>query len=209
MDGKSMNYWVCVLFVAGLAGSAMAEPLDFAPEWRGQERTTLQMWNFDDGNDLNPLPDVYEGPFNRLPAEVQPLGAWEDGAWPLSGRIFLPIENWPQPLEYKEIWVQLTWKFGNGSRPEVKAYLGEPGQSEYVSPRLVSEDRTTLDPWVFTVYSLIIEPNPPFETVKIGGGIWVDAVKIETICAPEPATMVMLAMGGLVVLSRRRRRRRS
>ena len=39
----------------------------------------------------------------------------------------------------------------------------------------------------------------------IGGDVFVDQLVVDTICIPEPATMSLLALGGLALLRRKRR----
>ncbi len=67
------------------------------------------------------------------------------------------------------------------------------------------------DGWVTEVLKFRLEPNPPWEILTMGEFIsypaYVDQVVIDTICIPEPGTLVLLAVGCVRLLVRPRRRR--
>jgi len=41
--------------------------------------------------------------------EWLPVWGGREGVWPLSGTIEVPINNYPPPNPWKDIWVQVTW----------------------------------------------------------------------------------------------------
>jgi hypothetical protein len=57
--------------------------------------------------------------------------------------------------------------------------------------------------WWHSTYNLRIYPNPDFEILRIDGTVMVDQIVIDTICIPEPAALILLAFGGLLLLRRR------
>lgn len=202
---------VLLLFVlvSLLAATAQADDL-FPPEWRGEPRTTWQGWEFAT-SDPNPLPDLGQNPMGPPSTLVQPGydQTWEDiidgrqGVWPLSGTIDIEIPNYPDPNPEKWIWVQLTWK------PQV---VGDYALDVRAAPELSGDwvDGAPIneillpDGWIHTTYEMILPYNPEFEQVFIGGTVFVDELVIDTYCVPEPATMGLLAFGGLMMIRRRR-----
>jgi hypothetical protein len=106
---------------------------------------------------------------------------------------------------------------------DVWAYLNDgsvpmPGWNDRGVPAaLVGQSHSggwTSAGWRTDAYEFIIEPNPRWEKIglkfrRMGVegpfevGAYIDQVVIDTIC-PEPASLALLAFGGLALLRRRR-----
>lgn len=201
-----MNHHVAVLMLCALAvtGSARADDL-YPPSWRGDEGTTFALWEFSTANPA-PAADQEDNPYGS-PAMTIWTGVgqtwwemWEgrQGVWPLSGALEAEVPNRADPLSYKDIWVQITWR------------------SEVPSPLLLVRELDTGvigslvnqvvldDGWTHSTYQIHLEPNPPAETIRVDGSVMVDEVVVDTICIPEPMTMALLAVGtGVLVLRRK------
>jgi len=200
---------IALLAVVFASTSAWADDI-FPPDWRtdppGQGFTTLQSWEF--GTDDNPTaPDEDFNFFGDPLATVigdSPFADWLDedrghfGAWRIEDWMQLDIPNNPEPNDVKHVWVQVTYSASNGSNPEI---LSLPGYSS-----IVLVEKTQLDDsyWHGT-WDITIEPNPDSETLVLmprDCTLYVDEVVVDTICIPEPAGLMMLAVLGLA--SRRR-----
>ena len=194
-----------------VAAPALAEDI-YPPDWRGDERSTYQRWEFNDDNPI-PLPDEVMNPFGMPQMVVTPYAPWmpefgdpisRPGVWPLSGMIEVEVPN-NQPDEYKLIRVQVTWaeqQEGSGIEPIITVAIPVQGEVQ-------EADRLTTCvgyPWQHTVVDFFVIPNPEWETISIFGEVNVDEVVIDTICIPEPGTMLLLAVGGVSALLRRRRK---
>ena len=87
---------------------------------------------------------------------------------------------------------------------EVRWPAGHTGDWDIVNPVNLPGGwmRDNMDGW--------IEPNPWWEEfvwtfdVPAGGMAFLDSFAVATLCFPEPATLGLLSLGGLVVLRRRR-----
>ena len=79
---------------------------------------------------------------------------------------------------------------------------------------IVSASYAHPDGWQTNAYDLILEPNPSWEVIYFdwgyaGPGGWtafIDQVVIDTWCVPEPGSVSLLVLGGLLALRRTRRR---
>jgi hypothetical protein len=196
-------------------GLAFAEDLNPAP-FRGQDGTTYARWEFLTP-DAQPIPDEQVNPYGTAAMQIWPgvgqeywpVWGGRDGVWPLSGTAEIGIDNRPEQLPYKDIWVQLTW---TEQVPDVVPLVWETISG--IEAELV--DDILLNPtgeappadgfWHHSTYLIHIEPNPDFEIIRIDGAIMVDELVIDTICIPEPCSIALLAMGGMALLRRKHKR---
>jgi hypothetical protein len=185
------------------------------PDFRYQDGTTYARWEFFT-DDPMPIPDDQFNPYGTASMEIWPgvgQAYWpqwggRDGVWPLSGAAEIAIDNRPEPLPYKDILVQLTWA---EQVQDVVPLIWETISG--VEAELL--DQVTLNPtgeappadgfWYHSTYLIHLEPNPDFEIVRIDGAVMIDELVIDTICIPEPCTIALLGLGGMVLLRRKSR----
>ncbi|MCK4342174.1 MAG: PEP-CTERM sorting domain-containing protein [Phycisphaerae bacterium] len=185
------------------------------PTWRGDELTTYQYWEFNTSD--NPLaPDNPGGnPYGDVQATVTgnfPFTQWLDthegyqGVWQFEDYILLEIPNNPAPNDYKEVWIQITYYAEEAANPEILSVPALSGEVQVLEKtELPLQPGATLTYWHAT-YLLTIEPNPDFETIYImprDCTAWVDELIVDTICIPEPSSIVLLAVAGLLLRRRR------
>lgn len=181
------------------------------PPWRGENNTTTQIWEFP--TDTNPSdPDSYVNPNGTANLTVTgdfPFTAWladdkgHQGVWKFEDFIKIDIANYVIQNPYKEIWIQLTFAAdgGAGLSPLINTVPTLTGV-----PTLIDKQQVDSYYWRAT-YSLIIEPNPDFESIYIQPRdctMYLDELVIDTICVPEPTTICLISLGTLVLLRKRK-----
>jgi hypothetical protein len=210
---------ILAVLLAGLGPlPALAHDL-MAPTWRGQEGTTHQEWRFD--TPANPaVPEVISNQYGSAVAAISVGGmgsGWLDqlpamgtqtGYWDISGQggaIVIDIDNRPVPLAYKEIWIQVTYYKDLTQAPLVDV----PGAARLGGQSLLVENAPPIGAWMLDQSIWRLEPNPPHEQIVIlphGDGSVIDQIVVDTICAPEPASLAGLVLAGTAVFGPRRRR---
>ena len=200
--------------VAGLllaASSVWADDL-ISPPWRGDDGTTYEEWSFDTG--ANPAtPEVWNNPYGTPSAQITPhvySDGWyasvlgRDGVWGDLESVTINIDNRDEPLEYKEIWIQIAYYLAPNNAPivNVQGALplgGETRQLETYAP----------GSWYLQQSMWRIEPNPDHEIIVIttgSMGMTIDQIVVDTICIPEPMTLGLFVVAGLGLVRRRRDR---
>jgi len=207
--------WIVCLAILFLAGTVvLAEDIQ-PPDWRGEWSTTSQVWEFStlqsnpikpDGPALGGNPPLLS---TQLTVTPGPSMGWIDkdpsgrqGIWPLSGMMDVIVDNHNPPNEFKWVWVQITWRPQDpGKHPIIEPMIEEGYQT--TPPVLVERFEFIGTDWFEDTYFWQIQPNPPDERFTITGIIDVDELVIDTWCIPEPATLGLLLVGGVLALIRR------
>jgi hypothetical protein len=222
---------ISVLAVAAFAVPALAEDLQ-PPWWRGRISTTSQVWEFNQEIDpcsrippdgpapggQPPLPSTElswspggdpQPPWDHWMPEDRPI-EYEPGKWagigvvPLSGNLYIVVDNHNPVNPEKWIRLQLTWRPQDlGEEPIFREIYPRPIEPPQIVEEFLFDPGDPLA-WRETTYDWKLDWNPPDEVIDIGGTINVDEVVIDTWCVPEPAAMSLLALGGLALLKRRR-----
>jgi len=198
---------MCVL----MATPAPATPKSLGWWNEGDPGTTHQEWHFTNAKSISAPPYNWEAvpeDTDNHPTFVQayidadrwsPSGSFYDNT---SIMVSLEIENYPALNKYKELWVDigytgtLTGINANGVTVGVnhdEYYLPGPGPSGEAE------------------FGYLIIPNPYQEDIWFtinalaGESAVLDYIHVDTICIPEPATLLLLGGAGLVGWLRRKR----
>jgi hypothetical protein len=197
--------WISVFL--SISSVALGSDL-LPPPWRGQDGSTSQNWRFD--NDNNPaVPEVIYNPYGSASAAIT-VGAvgegWMDnpglgtqtGMWDLGGtggQIVLDIDNRPLQLDYKEIWLQVTYYQAISAAPTIDV----PGAQFISSQTSLIEADGLFGGWYLDQSVWRIEPNPLHEQIILNsdssGGSVIDQIVVDTYCIPEPATISLMLVG--------------
>ncbi len=196
-----LSLMVCVFASAG-------------PVWQtdpvGQAPTTYQLWTFD--SPINPaIPEVVANEYGVGAATIEGLPSdtfgWystydgREGVWHAEElTVNLTIPNRPVQDEYKEIWLSVIFQTTLSA-----AHVTPVPAADAVIP--LGQTVTDLgDGWSQLDIGWRVEPNPSSEIICMsfsGTGGSVDQIEVQTICVPEPLTLALLGLGGLLMRRRR------
>ena len=172
-----------------------------------QTGEAYQAWTFDD--DENPsVPEINLNIYGDPTAEIKSAAAppeWvvtllgRDGVWQADGITFeLDIPNRMVRDPHKEIDIEI------GFIGELTNITVFPMPFGVYSVEPVSQDVEVVDPttgWKRLTAKWIIYPNPDRETIcyAFSGDAALDYINVRTICVPEPLTICLLSLGGLML----------
>jgi hypothetical protein len=179
----------------------------------GAVGSTHQRWEFTNGYVIQSGPGGYsaepEDLINPVPSHV--LATVTAQEWDSINGLFtsaaaigvnLEVPNYEELNPFKEIWVDV----GASSAPvgvTVSAVDGGVLSFEYLM-------LPGPGPGGFADFGVRIEPNPAIEKIQFiiqapqGGEAVLDYVHVDTICIPDPGTIVLLGLGSLALLKKRR-----
>ena len=206
---------LAILILVAHVEPAFADDLN-PPEWRGEANTTSQVWDFTEEKTL-PATYLPDGPatggLDPLPG-TQAVSYSADWDSELYGRegvfsfcypndyIEVTVDNYDQTNDWKWVRIQVAWQEIVGD--QISIIDLNPAPLEGDGPHHVS--RLSLEgSWWEQTWEFFLRPNPEQESFKIeAASAYVDKVIIDTWCNPEPATLSLLALGGLALTRRRR-----
>jgi hypothetical protein len=202
----SVKRIILALVLVFTAAYALADDLT-PPSYRGDPLSVHGHWNLIPGtnildltaaswvDDADPATTLHPLPFSN-PVHPDSTHQYQ-----------FQLPNWIDTMPIKYMRVQLTWL--NNLNPPIsvtsQALDGNnsiAGVITYVSP--VQVDPASIKAYQY--YDLTFHPNPDFERVNIqmNADSVLSQVVIDTVSTiPEPATLVLLGLGGLLFRTRR------
>jgi hypothetical protein len=183
---------------------SLASHADF--DWKvGDPGTTRQEWLFNTG-DSPVLPEIDNNPYGGDPVAMisnvlhPDAYSWADGVW--SGSKFsitIDIPNNPVANPWKEVLVEVIYK-----GTIVDEWVMDSDWNEF--EKRTSDDVYLDNGWIKRIDLWHIEPNPNserlcygFNPAVTGAPAAVDSISVSTICIPEPATMLLLSLGAVIL----------
>lgn len=210
MTGPKTAAIVGVLILGSCAFALDLNP----PPWRGNEGSTYQSWEFSTG--ANPLaPDgSVNNPYGVPSASVAgsfpftewlPENAGYQGVWRFEDYILVDLPNNPVPNDYKDIWIQVTFYADEAANPEIVSWPLASGEMQTIQKIELPLQPGAQTTYWHATYLLHLEPNPPSEQIWImprDCTLFVDELVIDTLCAPEPGSVLLLALAGVLIRRR-------
>jgi len=133
-----------------------------------------------------------------------PFGRDEYGIWVTESwiEVYVPNTGDTAPGTWKEIILQMTHDAG-----ALYNYVARISTDPDAKELTLLEATLLPSGYMYARWGITIEPNPTGETIYIQPSfcsLYVDEIVVDTICIPEPATIALLGLGGLILLKRRR-----
>jgi len=193
-----------------LVAPALADDL-YPPPWRGASETTFQHWQFTEQQQYFWVPEIMNNPYGTPYLATSYLDEqWYDTFMgregvmnPYWNFVEINLPNSPTPNDWKLVYFQITyWPFDDSGVPVAPRdmWTSPPASQQIMTRSLLLSDGWTYESWEFW-----IPGNPSYETMTLNTGEWdlyTDQIVIDTICIPEPASLLLLGLSTLVLRRR-------
>ncbi len=209
--GRLTMLLLTVCFFAAPVTAAPTYITEGLMSWqRGDAGSTWQEWTFDQGADPA-IADLFYNPYGTPEASFtgtdgSVVFGWNDmilgrqGVWtgdPVFVELLIP--NSPEANPVKTIWFEMDYRAVSMLNPTVLVGEGfEVEQIYYDSGLRRDEYGQVIDDWRTMVVGWTVYPNPSQEIISFalaGTGGFVDRVSVDTVCVPEPTSLILGGMG--------------
>jgi hypothetical protein len=202
---KFLKYFLVAVFCLGVGTNVGLATLSLGSWDEGAAGSTHQVWDFTPGYIIpsgagyTAVPeDVFNPSPNRVAATIL-LGTWDQVTLITGSMIFVNLEipNYENLNPYKIIWVDI----GNAVPSNIGvSAVGSSGSNGYSYEMLPGRGDAE--------FGVKIWPNPYTEKISFAvmgmtSQAVLDYIHVDTICIPEPVTIVLLGLGAIAALRRR------
>ncbi len=204
-----MKYLTVLAFAAALVAPTLGDDL-YPPPWRGEPNTTFQHWTFSYDQGSLWVPELSNNPYGQPSMHTY----WGDEEWydqfqgrqgvvnPWSNTVYLDLPNSPLPNDLKIVYFQITyWPLDDYGSPAYPYGLqtAPPSANQFMVNYI-----NLPDGWIYESWQFEIPGNPPFEQLifSTGNDLYIDQMVVDTLCIPEPASLLLVAVAGLFLRRR-------
>jgi hypothetical protein len=202
------SHVLTILAVALVVPWSVATADDLTPPpYRGGPLSVSAQWNYIPGSTILNLTNWSSVDDNDASTNLYPNFTPTSQVIPNNGIYQFQLPNWVDNMPIKYLRLQLAWG-GTTASPINIFSQGLDGVNPVVANLVFTSAPQILTSGIYQYFDFTFGPNPDFErvNVQLPANNYLTQAVIDTVSTvPEPATLSMLALGGLTLLRARRR----